>query len=400
VRIVLISDWFAEKMGYSENCLPRSLAALGHDVHLITSDAQPYFDSPGYAETYAPFVGPGLVATGVKPFEGYTLHRLPHGRFRGRLRIQGMRSALLAVRPEIVQTFEAFSVSTLEAAIAQPTSGYRLFLESHVHASVFSSGAGAGFKQKLFLGLYPRTLGALVSWRAEKCYPISIDAAEIAVNNFGIAPKKIQVSSLGVDTDLFHPPVGSAALGARSALRARLGFDQDDIVCIYTGRFARDKGPHLLGQAIDYLYRRGEPFRGLFVGSGTEAETAALRDYAGCQQHPFVPASQLPPLYWAADIGVWPKQESTSQLDAAACGLPIILSNRPTVKERVDGNGLTYVEGSQVDLAETIQRLRRAEVRQRLGQAGSKKMQATFGWDRIALARTADYAAALESRGH
>jgi glycosyltransferase involved in cell wall biosynthesis len=397
VRIALISDWFAEKMGYSENCLPKALAALGHDVHLITSDAQPYFDTSGYDETYAPFIGPGVVPTGVKSFEGYTLHRLPHGRLRGRLRIRGLRSALMAIRSDIVQTFETFTVSTLEAAVAQPASGYRLFLETHMHASVFRGGIGAGFKQRLKRSLYPRTLGAFVSWRAEKCYPISIDAAEIAVKFFGIAPGKIQVSSLGVDTDLFQPPTTTLAREARSAMRARLGFGEDDIVCIYTGRFARDKGPLLLAQAVDALFREGEPFRGLFVGSGTEAEVAALRGYAGCQLHPFVPASQLPPLYWAADIGVWPKQESTSQLDAAACGLPIILSDRVTVAERVEGNGLTYVEGSAGDLADTIQRLRRAEVRQRLGQAGSEKMKAKFSWDRIAQARAADYAAALKS---
>ena len=85
MRIAIISDWFSEKMGYSENCLPKALAALGHEVHLVTSDAQVYFDSPFYAETYEPFIGPPVVPTGVRDHDGYVLHRLPHGRFRGRL---------------------------------------------------------------------------------------------------------------------------------------------------------------------------------------------------------------------------------------------------------------------------------------------------------------------------
>ena len=61
MRIVLLSDWYAEQMGYAENALPKALAELGHEVHVLTSDAQPYFDSPDYAATYEPFIGPGLV---------------------------------------------------------------------------------------------------------------------------------------------------------------------------------------------------------------------------------------------------------------------------------------------------------------------------------------------------
>src|SRR5512141_1345098 len=98
MRIVLISDWFAEKMGYAENCLPRALAALGHEVHLITSNAQPYFDKPLYEKTYEPFIGPGIVAVGKKETDGYTLHRLPYGRVMGRLRIQGLIGFLRTLR--------------------------------------------------------------------------------------------------------------------------------------------------------------------------------------------------------------------------------------------------------------------------------------------------------------
>ncbi|HEY8870344.1 MAG TPA: hypothetical protein VIM30_13275 [Candidatus Limnocylindrales bacterium] len=51
MRIAVIADWFAEKMDYSENCLPKALASLGPEAHLVSSDGQPYFDSPGYTAT-------------------------------------------------------------------------------------------------------------------------------------------------------------------------------------------------------------------------------------------------------------------------------------------------------------------------------------------------------------
>src|ERR1035437_8374532 len=120
MRIAIISDWFSERMGYAENCLPKALASLGHDVHLITTDAQVYFDSPDYASTYEPFIGPPIVPTGEKSLDRYTLHRLPPRRWGGRLRIEGLYGKLNSIRPDIVQTFEVSNMSTLEASVAQP----------------------------------------------------------------------------------------------------------------------------------------------------------------------------------------------------------------------------------------------------------------------------------------
>jgi glycosyltransferase involved in cell wall biosynthesis len=93
---------------------------------------------------------------------------------------------------------------------------------------------------------------------------------------------------------------------------------------------------------------------------------------------------------------VWPKQESTSELDAAACGLPLILSDRVQVRERIEGNGLTYKEGDVSNLAEQIATLADLNLRQRLGDRGRKKMQEQFSWDRIARERLQDYEAALK----
>jgi glycosyltransferase involved in cell wall biosynthesis len=397
MRIAIISDWFSERMGYAENCLPKALAALGHDVHLITSDAQVYFDSPDYAATYEPFIGPALQPTGVKPLDGYTLHRLPHRRWRGRLRIGGLTGTLKALRPDVVQAFEIGNLSTVEVALAQPLLRYKLFLESHLHASVFlSDWRETSRRGRLRQARYRHTVGALISGRSQKCYPISEDAAEIAIGLYGISPSKIEVCSLGVDTDLFRPPLTPDELGIRTALRARLGFTDLDVVCIYTGRFSPSKGPQVLADAVSRLASSGEPVRGLFVGGGTEAEMSGLRGSTGCQVVPFVPARDLPPYYWVADIGVWPKQESTSQLDAAASGLPIILSDRITVTERISGNGLTYAEGDAADLAQRIRSLEDSSYRRELGEAGSAKMKAHFSWLKIAERRADDYARSLE----
>src|SRR5690242_17600122 len=106
-------------MGYAENCLPKALAALGHEVHVVSANVQPYFDSPSYAATYEPFIGPPVVPTGEKELDGFVLHRLPFGRLFGRLRIRGLLAKLRAIGPDVVQTLEAAAISTYEAALGR-----------------------------------------------------------------------------------------------------------------------------------------------------------------------------------------------------------------------------------------------------------------------------------------
>ncbi|HUK81174.1 MAG TPA: glycosyltransferase family 4 protein [Verrucomicrobiae bacterium] len=396
MKIVLISDWFAEAMGYSENCLPKALASLGPEVHLLTANVQPYFNSPSYRETYKPFLGPGIVDCVVKKLDGYTLHRLPHATWCGGVHIRGLSSELLDLRPDVVQTFAAGGWTTYHAARAQRRLGYKFFTEQHCHASVYP---GVNLRARLH-GTWQRlivspTMGRWVSSVTQKCYPISPDAAEIAIRYFGLPKQKLSITPLGVDTDLFQPIADDSARRRRDQLRSTLGFKASDIVCVYAGRFSSPKDPLCLAQAVAALATEGHPFRGLFVGGGKPEEVRAIQDCAGCVIHPFVSFRELVAYYQAADIGVWPRQESTSQLDAAACGLPIIISDRVTATERVAGNGLVYREGDRTDLRRVLLSLADGEERQQLGMNGAMKMRQQFSWRLIAEHRLADYEVAL-----
>lgn len=402
MRIAVVSDWFSERMGYAENALPKALAALGHDVHVITTNAQVYFDSGFYADTYEPFLGPPLVACEVKHIDGYTLHRTPYGRstgwpWSGTLSIPALFATLRTLKPDIAQTFDVACPSTHDAAVGRYRLGYRLFLESHVHASVWSGNGQGGVRGALGRMLDGAWLmGRFASLAAAKCYPISADAADIAIRHFGMQASKVAVTSLGVDHTLFRPIGSESERQSRSAMRREFGFSTDDIVCIYTGRLTTDKGPYLLAQAVDALARQGECVKGLFVGQGPRAVVDTIRGCRGCVVRPFVPVDELPPYYRAADVGVWPRQESTSQLDAIACGLPIVISNRVTVRERADTTGLFYEEGDVDDLARQIVTLKDASLRQRLGREGPPKVAEHYSWLSIAARRVADYAAALD----
>lgn len=397
MRVALIVDWHSEKMGYSDNFLPKALASLGHEVHLITSNGQIYFTSSSYKDIFEPFLGPAIVDCGIKQCDGYTLHRLPSMNIRGRVHIKGLAKKLWFLRPHIVQAGEFICLTTYESALLKPILGYKFFVECHVHASVFPAANGrGGIKERFYWSVYAATIGRMINIMAEKCYPISSDSADIINRFFGIHKNKIKIRPLGVDTGLFKPLSDDISKQKRSEFRKKLGFSDTDIVCIYTGRFDTGKNPLCLGQAIGKLVERGEPFRGLFIGNGTQSYIEDIKACSGCVVHPFVHVRELPAFYQASDIGVWPRQESTSQLDAAACGLPLILSNRVKVRERIEGSGLAYEEDNAEDLAIKLLILKDSTMRSRMGACGTDKMRKLFSWDNIAKQYIEDYTTALK----
>jgi glycosyltransferase involved in cell wall biosynthesis len=232
-----------------------------------------------------------------------------------------------------------------------------------------------------------------VSLGTERCYAIALDCAEIAAKFFGVPKKKIDISPLGVDTDLFLPTTTEHHRRERQDLRRRLGLSPAEVVCIYTGRLTEDKNPLLLASAIAELRARGEGFSGLFVGSGPQRDE--IKSRSGCVVHPFVPVYELPSFYRAADIAVWPTQESLSMLDAAACGLPIVANDTVSTPERLEGNGVTYRLNDVADLTRVLYGLRHQQQRERLGLIGSRKITRQFSWSSIAKKRLGDYQASI-----
>jgi glycosyltransferase involved in cell wall biosynthesis len=391
MKIVILSVWYSEKMGYIENCLPKSLAKLGHEVHVVSSTAQVYYNEPNYKEIYEPYLGKNIQDVGVKEIDGFKLHRIPCGFLSGKIYLKDLKSKLDEIDPDVVQVFDVFSFPTLQGAYYKLIKKYKFFTANHTVASVFriyqDKKNDPIYKMFFFLS---RTIpGRIISWVTSRCYPPTVDAMEIAIKFYGLPKEKASLACLGVDTDFFRPQVKAEEIERKINLRKQLGFTEDDIVCIYTGRYTEGKNPLCMAQAIDKLVEAGEPFKALFMGNGPQYDE--IKKMKGCTMHEFVPYHELPQYYDIADIGVWPKQESTSMLDAAACGLPIIISDRVQAVERVEGNGLTYVENDVDDMAKVILEMKDEKLRDKLGTFGKEKIQKQFSWDMIAKGRIEDY---------
>jgi glycosyltransferase involved in cell wall biosynthesis len=396
LKIAIVSAFYSEGMGYTENCLPKFLARLGHDVHVVTSIYNVYGNQDDYPSTYQSFLGPATQPATQFQSNGYSVHRLATRLVNGYIWLPSLRRVIADLRPDVVHSLEHGSLLTFYLALLKLFYRFSLFTESHQHLSVvkphlLKSGMSVG---KLGYWLTRTLPGRLASLAVEKCFAIAPDCADVAVKYFGVPARKVSMQSLGSDTALFRPPTAEADHLAREDLRNVLECTPDDVLCVYTGRFTATKNPALLATAIDMLRQKSFPVRGLFVGEGPQRGEIEAKQ--NCKILPFMRHAELAEVYRAADIAIWPREESMSMLDAASAGLPLVASDRLGESKRVTGSGLFYQENDAASLADVLQTLLDPDLRRRLGEAGAQKMRQTHNWAEVANSVSRAYA---RSRG-
>lgn len=395
MRVVFVSEFYSRNVGYTENCLPKALAALGCEVHVVTSQLQVYGHARYYDDVFRDFLGEREQPLGSFEIDGYHVHRLPYKLVNipflkretifGYIQIQGHAAFIKNLAPDIIQTRIPSDLNTFPMALLSKRTGIPLFTECHQHMSVMRPAlreGRAGLAFRAAYGLTRTAPGRQVGQIMRKCYAIAEDCAEVATRFYGFPAEKVEVLSLGTDTDHFSP-------GNGKAFRVRMGWAPGEVVAVYSGRFTEAKNPLLLAKAIAKLRSMGRPFRALFVGDGPQAE--AIQSTPGCETMAYVPYPELPEIYRAADIAVWPRQETMSMLDASACGTPIVVCDTMGQKQRIQGNGLFFREQNEDALAQALLELESPNVREKMGRVGRRLMTDEFSWRRNAAIRMRDY---------
>jgi glycosyltransferase involved in cell wall biosynthesis len=400
VKIAFVCETYSRRSGYLINSLPKRLVRLGHEVHVLTTTLPPYFSMPNYSAVYGDSALSDTARAGsTELIEGVSVHFLFHRKTAGYTRMKDVSGVLRMISPDVVQSVPAIGWIALQPAAVAFMRGIPFFSGSHTTASVFPLVRTPHLwrRPQHWLEIATRWLpGRLTSLTTEKCYAATTDCAEVATRFFGVQRGKISVLPLGVDTDVFFPAANTAAVQRRRDVREKLGFESADVVCVYSGRFSREKNPALLAEAIAHLRQRGLSVRGLFIGGGPQR--MAIQEAATNVVLDFVTHNELGEYYRAADVGVWPAQESISMLDAAACGLPIVVNDTIQARERYEGNGLTYKLGDLDSLVGAIERLVDPQLRRELGSVGARKMTEFYSWEANALVRESDYSEAVSRR--
>ncbi|MEU6351837.1 glycogen synthase [Streptomyces sp. NPDC047072] len=242
---------------------------------------------------------------------------------------------------------------------------------------------------------------ALSSW-AERTAIESADAV-IAVSGAmrddilncypALDPAKVHIVHNGIDTALYRPDHGTEVLD-------RVGIDRDRPFVLFVGRITRQKGvPHLLravrdiDPATQVVLCAGAPdtpeidreFRDLFE------ELSRVRE--GVFWIPqMLPRPEVIQLLTHAAVFVCPsvyEPLGIVNLEAMACGTPVVASRVGGIPEVVDDGGTGVLVPVDDDFEAGLARALDSVIgdpaaARRMGEAGRERAVGEFGWDAVA----------------
>ncbi len=339
------------------------LAALGHDVHVLTGR------------------GPGGF-----PVDAVHWHdlRSPLGRPQLRVvragRVTAIARALHA--DAIIERYYNFGG---EGMIAAHRTGAVGVLE--VNAPVIDYPGSA--KRRLDRALLVEPMRRWREWQCRAARLIVTPTAAI-IPRFVPADRVLEVE-WGADAKRFAP-------GARG--RAAFAKQPGEVVALFAGAFRRWHGAAHLVEAVAQLRTRGETrLKAVLIGDGPELDrvrqaAAGIEDavtFTGAIAH-----SDMPATLAAADIGVAPFDVSAHPplalafywsplkvFEYMASGLPVVAPriDRLAGIARHDVEAVLYDAADAHGLADALQHLMDPGVRRRLGAAARERAVREYSWD-------------------
>jgi glycosyltransferase involved in cell wall biosynthesis len=256
--------------------------------------------------------------------------------------------------------------------------------------------------------LYARFVVKRLARRQDELVAISENTAADVQRFFGIPRSRLHVIHNGLDHQRFRPGSGAQA---KSSFRSKYGLAKPFF--LYIARLEHPGKNHVrvIAAFEQFKAATGSEWQLVFGGSdwhGAETVHAAIRRspcVADIKCLGFVPDDQLPELYQAADIFLYPSLYEGFGLppvEAMACGCPVICSARGALGEVV-GEAAAIVEPEDVGSMAREMRIvaTDADRAEQLRSAGFLQAR-RFDWNRTAQqmlrvfeGRTAEPCAAL-----
>jgi glycosyltransferase involved in cell wall biosynthesis len=286
----------------------------------------------------------------------------------------GIFRALAQTRPDVV-VVSGWSTFAAQAALAWCRVRhvpYVLLVESH------DTGPKAGWRRTVKGSIVPRLV------RGASSVLVVGSLARESVVAHGADPARVQVFANTIDVAAYAR-LADDLRKRRQELRASFGLEKADVGVLTIARLAPEKGHETLLRAVAAA---GEhPLRAIVVGAGPDRERLeslarelAIRAiFTGDQ-----PSERVVEAYVAADVfALLSEREPWAVVvnEAAACGLPLVLSDRVGAAQDLlrDGeNGSLVAAGDVAGAAEVLRRLAASPDERRA--AGERSRELVRGW--------------------
>jgi glycogen synthase len=385
VRILTLSWEYPPRvvggLGRHVSALTRSLAAQGHEVHVVTRD---HPDAP--AEEHAD--GIHVVRVGeappVIPFTDLVPWVLAFNN-----RVQSAAARILATHDVDVVHAHDWLVAHAAAGVKD---AFGVPLVATVHATEYGRHQGylPGPMNKLihqfewWLTYEARRVITCSDYMREQVSTIF----ELPDGSEGSAPDKVDVIPNGVAVRDFALPDAEVA-----AFRAQLTPDGRPLV-LFAGRLEYEKGVQTVLHAVQHVEATLGPVRVLVAGVGTYSQE--LRRLVGelglgdrVSFTGFLEDHDLRLHYAAADVAVAPSIYEPFGLvavEAMACGTPVVVGDTGGLREIVaGGHGLSFPPQDERQLADRlIEVLTDRGLARELTVRGRERIQARYDWGAVA----------------
>ena len=235
--------------------------------------------------------------------------------------------------------------------------------------------------------------------RAERVIAVSAQMRADILSHFQVAPERVVVIHNGVDADAFRRTEAREVL-ARHQVR--------EPYVLFVGRISEQKGIFQLLEAARAL---PDEVSLVLCASSPDTPELAARLQAAVAGRPRVqwinamlPVSEVVQLYSHAAVFACPSiydPFGLINLEAMACGTPVVASRVGGIPEVVvDGEtGWLVPPGDPAALAEALRVSLADPTRaRRMGEAGRRRVEAHFSWDRIAEHTLAVYRDAIAAK--
>ena len=338
------------------------LAELGHEVHVLVSAGDRGQLPTGKAQWFA-----------LPPPLGNRRFRL--------LRAREVASHARQFRPDAV--IERYYNFGGEGILAAKKVGALVVLE--VNAPV--ADHPGSLKRAVDRALIVEPMRRWRDWQCRQADVIVTPSAKIIPPY--VPASKILRTEWGADTERFHPGASGQVPFARK---------DGDVVAVFSGAFRAWHGAVHLVDAIRRLRARGRhDVKAVFIGDGPELPH--VRDAAagldGITLVGAVPHDHVPAILSASDIGVAPFDVAAHPslahefhwsplkiFEYMASGLPVVAPRIDRLADivRHGSEGVLYDASNPEALADALESLAAAAVRQPLGAAARARAVSEFSW--------------------
>ncbi|HRJ45853.1 MAG TPA: glycosyltransferase family 4 protein [Opitutaceae bacterium] len=321
MKILMICEFFNEKLEYQENLLVKYYRKFGHEVTVIASTFDSVFDyytdrhdSSWPSRTYS--------------YAGAKIHKLRYSfnvlnRFR---RYTSISAIIAESTPDLIYIHDI--MLNIPEVVAYKKRNPHCAVILDYHADYSNSGKNwislkilHGVLRKHYLDMVlPHLSKIFIAWPA---------CGDFLKEVYGVEESKLELLPLGADTDLGQAVRES---GARERVRQTLGINSEDLLIFSGGKFTPAKRTELLMQA--FIETNNPRLHLVLVGSATDDDRLYMeklkmlgRKSARIHLVGWATTTGIYEYLAASDFAVFPASQSVLWQHAMSMGLPLVVGD-------------------------------------------------------------------------